>query len=103
MAISPELPDNTLTMAEKHTIPIDILSDATSEVLKAYRLWVAVSAEVKGLYLEKFGLNLTGAYRREGSGRNPGPSPAGGILSAGSLLRRFLFPNERPHLVLEVF
>jgi len=30
IAISPELPDNTLTMAEKHAIPIDILSDATS-------------------------------------------------------------------------
>jgi len=37
MAISPELPDNTLTMAEKHAIPIDILSDTTSEVLKKYR------------------------------------------------------------------
>jgi len=46
VAISPELPGNTLTMAEKHAIPIDIPSDATSEVLKAYRLWFAVPAEV---------------------------------------------------------
>ena len=44
MAISPELPDNTLTMAEKHSIPIDILSDTTSEVLKKYRLRTIPSA-----------------------------------------------------------
>jgi len=30
-------------------------SDATSEVLKKYRLWFAVPGEVKTLYLEKFG------------------------------------------------
>jgi len=47
----PERPDNTLTMAEKHAIPIDILSDTTSEVLKKYRLWFAVPSEVKALYL----------------------------------------------------
>ncbi len=58
IGISPERPDNTLTMAEKHAIPIDILSDSTSEVLRKYRLWHAVPAEVKALYLEKFGLNL---------------------------------------------
>src|SRR3989304_5274413 len=58
-------------MAEKHAIPIDILSDATSEVLKKYRLWFAVPAEVKALYLEKFGINLekyNGAGRAVGRG-----------------------------------
>ncbi|MGE5190461.1 MAG: peroxiredoxin family protein, partial [Gemmatimonadota bacterium] len=58
VGVSPELPDNTMTMAERHAIPIDILSDATSEVLKEYRLWFAVPAEVKALYLEKFGIDL---------------------------------------------
>ena len=72
IGISPELPDNTLTMAEKHAIPIDILSDATSEVLKEYRLWFAVPAEVKALYLEKFGLNLE-KYNGAGDGSFPSP------------------------------
>ena len=46
-------------MAEKHNIPIDVVSDATSEVLKKYRLWFAVPQEIKELYRDKFGINLS--------------------------------------------
>src|SRR4030067_623341 len=38
MAVSPGLPDNALTMAEKHAIPNDILTDTTSQGLKKNRL-----------------------------------------------------------------
>jgi peroxiredoxin len=84
VGISPELPDNTLTMAEKHAIPIDILSDATSEVLKTYRLWFEVPAEVKALYLEKFGINLE---RYNGAGRWELPVPATYILDKSGIVR----------------
>ncbi len=84
MAISPELPDNTLTMAEKHAIPIDILSDATSEVMKKYRLWFAVPAEVKALYLEKFGLDL---QKYNGAGRWELPVPATYVLDQDGIVR----------------
>jgi len=84
MAISPELPDNTLTMAEKHAIPIDILSDTTSEVMKKYRLWFAVPAEVKALYLEKFGLNLE---KYNGAGRWELPVPATYVLDREGIVR----------------
>ena len=84
VAISPELPDNTLTMAEKHAIPIDILSDATSEVLKKYRLWFAVPGEVKALYLEKFGLNLE---KYNGAGRWELPVPATYVLDQRGIVR----------------
>jgi peroxiredoxin len=84
VAISPELPDNTLTMAEKHAIPIDILSDATSEVLKKYRLWFAVPGEVKALYLEKFGLNLE---KYNGAGRWELPVPATYVLDQDGIVR----------------
>ena len=84
MAISPELPDHTLTMAEKHAIPIDILSDATSEVMKKYRLWFTVPAEVKALYLEKFGLNLE---KYNGAGRWELPVPANYVLDRGGIVR----------------
>ncbi len=83
VGISPELPDNTLTMAEKHAIPIDILSDATSEVMKKYRLWYAVPAEVKALYLEKFGLNLE-KYNGAGRWSFPSPRPTCSIGTASS-------------------
>jgi peroxiredoxin len=84
MAISPELPDNTLTMAEKHAIPIDVLSDATSEVIKKYRLWHAVPAEVKALYQEKFGLSLE---KYNGEGRWELPVPATYVLDRGGIVR----------------
>jgi peroxiredoxin len=84
MAVSPELPDNTLTMAEKHAIPIDILSDTTSEVLKKYRLWFEVSAEVKALYLEKFGINLE---KYNGAGRWELPVPATYVIDRNGIVR----------------
>ena len=84
VAISPELPDNTLTMAEKHAISIDILSDVTSEVLKKYRLWFAVPGEVKTLYLEKFGLNLE---KYNGAGRWELPVPATYVLDQDGIVR----------------
>jgi len=84
MAISPELPDNTLTMAEKHAIPIDVLSDATSEVLKKYRLWFEVPAEVKSLYLEKFGVNLE---KYNGAGRWELPVPATYVIDRNGTIR----------------
>ncbi len=84
MAISPELPDNTLSMAEKHAIPIDILSDATSKVIKMYRLWFAVPADVKALYQEKFGLNLE---KYNGAGRWELPVPATYVLDKDGIVR----------------
>jgi peroxiredoxin len=83
VGISPELPDNTLTMAEKHAIPIDILSDATSEVLKTYRLWFAVPAEVKALYQEKFGIHLE---KYNGAGRWELPVPATYVLDKNGVV-----------------
>jgi len=84
VGVSPELPDNTLTMAEKHAIPIDILSDATSEVMKKYRLWFAVPAEVKTLYMEKFGMNLE---KYNGAGRWELPVPATYVLDREGIVR----------------
>ena len=84
VAISPERPDNTLTMAEKHAIPIDILSDGTSEVMKKYRLWYAVPAEVKALYLEKFGVNLE---KYNGAGRWELPVPATYVVDRDGIVR----------------
>jgi hypothetical protein len=34
------------TIPERHPIPIDILSDATGDVLKKYRLWFSEPAEI---------------------------------------------------------
>ena len=84
IAVSPQLPDHTLSMAEKHSIPIDILSDGTSEVLKQYRLWFAVPGEVKELYREKFGIDLE---RYNGAGRWELPVPATYVIDRGGTVR----------------
>ncbi|HBO68856.1 MAG TPA: hypothetical protein DD658_01375 [Deltaproteobacteria bacterium] len=84
IAISPELPDHTLTMAEKHKIPIDVVSDGTGEVLKKYRLWFAVSAEIKELYRDKFGIQLD---KYNGEGRWELPVPATYVLDGQGIVR----------------
>ena len=84
IAVSPELPDFTLTMAEKHNIPIDVVSDATSEVLRKYRLWFTVPQEIKELYREKFGINLD---KHNGEGRWELPVPATYVLDGQGVVR----------------
>ena len=84
IAVSPELPDFTLTMAEKHNIPIDVVSDATSEVLKKYRLWFAVPQEIKELYRDTLGINLD---KHNGEGRWELPVPATYVLDGQGVVR----------------
>ncbi len=71
-------------MSEKHAIPIDVLSDATSGVLKKYRLWFAVPQEIKELYRDRFGIDL-GKYN--GEGRWELPVPATYVLDAKGVVR----------------
>jgi len=71
-------------MAEKHNIPIDVVSDATSEVLKKYRLWFSVPQEIKELYRDKFGINLD---KHNGEGRWELPVPATYVLDRQGVVR----------------
>jgi len=73
-----------MTMAERHAIPIDILSDAASEVLKKYRLWFEVPAEVKALYRDRFGIDLE---KYNGEGRWELPVPATYVVGQDGTVR----------------
>jgi peroxiredoxin len=84
IAVSPELPDNTLTMAEKHAIPIDVLSDAEGDVIRKYRLRFTVPEEVKLLYRDRFGIDLE---RYNGEGRWELPVPATYVLDSRGVVR----------------
>ena len=84
IAVSPELPDHTMSMAEKHAIPIDVLSDTTGEVLRKYRLWFAVPVEIKELYRDKLGIDLE---KYNGEGRWELPVPATYVLDGGGVVR----------------
>jgi peroxiredoxin len=50
IALTPELPDNSMTTKEKNELTFDVLSDIDSKVAKAYGLVFKVSDEVNSFY-----------------------------------------------------
>jgi peroxiredoxin len=49
MAISPQSPDHSLSMTEKHDLAFDVLSDAEQDVIRSYRLHYRVPADIEDL------------------------------------------------------
>ena len=60
IAISPMLPDGTLSMVEKHELTFDVLSDQGNDVAVQYGLVFRLDDELLKLY-DKFGIDVAGA------------------------------------------
>ena len=60
IAISPMLPDGTLSMAEKHELSFDVLSDRGNKVARQYGLVFRLDDQLLQVY-DKFGLDVAGA------------------------------------------
>ena len=60
IAISPMLPDGTLSMTEKNELTFDVLSDQGNKVARQYGLVFRLDDELLKLY-DKFGLDVAGA------------------------------------------
>ena len=60
IAISPMQPDGTLSMAEKHELTFDVLSDQGNGVAVQYGIVFRLDDELIKLY-DKFGLDVAGA------------------------------------------
>jgi peroxiredoxin len=60
IAISPMLPDGSLTMAEKHQLSFDVLSDRGNRVAVEYGIVFRLDDELLKLY-DKFGIDVAGA------------------------------------------
>ncbi len=82
--MTPEGPDHTMTLAERHAIPIDICTDGTGEVMRRYRLRHPVDGSLRELYLERFGLDLA---RYNGEGRWELPVPATYVVDRDGTVR----------------
>ena len=54
IAISPQAPDRSLSLAEKLALEFDVLSDVDQAVGRAYRVHFTVPADMKDLYLDTF-------------------------------------------------
>ena len=58
VAVSPQLPDNSLTMAEKNALEFEVLSDADNAVAREYGIVWRYSEELRQVYLDVFKLVL---------------------------------------------
>ena len=57
IAITPELPDNSLTTREKNELEFEVLSDIGNQVAKKYGIVFKLNDEVAGMYNKAFALN----------------------------------------------
>jgi len=57
LALSPELPDNSISTAEKHNLAYEVLSDVGNKTAHEYGIVFKLTDEVAGMYNQSFGLN----------------------------------------------
>jgi peroxiredoxin len=57
-AISPQTPEYSISMAEKHQLGFEILSDVGNQVARQYGLVFSLGQPLRQLYIEKFGVDL---------------------------------------------
>ena len=58
VAISPQTPDHSLTLAEKHNLGFELLSDVGNRVARQYGLVFSLPEPLRQLYIKKFGVDL---------------------------------------------
>jgi peroxiredoxin len=92
IAISPELPDHSLTTAEKNDLAYPVLSDVNGELADALGIRFELSDNVRPYY-EKAGHNLP---ERNGSGTWALPIPATFVIAkGGEVIATFIDPDYR--------
>lgn len=57
IALTPELPDRSLSTAEKHALGFDVLSDVGNRVARTYGIVFKLTPDVAALYQEAFDLH----------------------------------------------
>ena len=58
VAISPQTPEYSLSMAEKHHLGFEELSDAGNHIARQYGLVFSLAEPLRDLYRQKFGVDL---------------------------------------------
>lgn len=83
LAVSPQTPDNSLTMAEKHGLEFPVLSDEGGEVIGAYGLKYDIEGQSRAL-LETAGIDVA---RFNGEGGWILPAPAVFVIDRKGIIR----------------
>ncbi|MGX1541488.1 peroxiredoxin-like family protein [Streptomyces adustus] len=83
VAVSPQIPDESLTLTEKHGLVFDVLSDLGSDTAKQYGLAFDLSDELAAVY-DKLGFDLQRV--NDGHPRTL-PLPATYVIDRGGVIR----------------
>lgn len=59
VAVTPQRPNNALSITEKHQLAFPVLSDEGQDVIRAYKLHYDLPPALKDLYGDAWGLDLT--------------------------------------------
>mgnify|MGYP000210769356 CR=1 FL=1 len=95
VGISPELPDNSISTAEKHALEFDVLSDVGNIVARDYGIVMDVPASMRPLYLQ-WGLDVPSA---NGDDTWELPIPATYVIdSDGTIVFAFVNKNYTERL-----
>jgi peroxiredoxin len=83
IAVSPQVPDESLSLIDKHQLAFDVLSDLGSEVAKHYGIAFDLPEELAALY-EQFGFDL---IRVNGGHPRTLPLPASYVIDRAGVIR----------------
>ncbi|MER6288543.1 peroxiredoxin-like family protein [Streptomyces sviceus] len=83
VAVSPQIPDESLTLTEKHSLAFEILSDVGSHTAKQYGLAFDLPDDLAGVY-DKLGFDL---QRVNGGHARTLPMPATYIIDQREIIR----------------
>lgn len=82
VAVSPQLPDQSLTMAEKNSLEFEVLSDIGNRVARDFGLVFTLPEELRPVYAQ-FGINLLAA---NGDNSFELPVPASYVIDRDSTI-----------------
>lgn len=84
IAISPQAPDRSLSLTQKHALEFDVLSDVDQAVARAYKVHFTVPADMKDLYLDTFHNDLA---KQTADGTWDLPVPATFVIDGLAIVR----------------
>ena len=82
LALTPELPDNSLSTSEKHNLQFTVLSDLANKIGKEYGVVFELTKEVASIYDEAFGLN-----KKNGDDSNELPLAATYVIDKNGIIQ----------------
>ena len=96
IAISPQSPDHSLSVAEKNELNFDVLSDVHQEAIRAFRVQFTVPADLQDLHRNVFHNDLS---TRTADGSWDLPVPATFVIDRGGIIRaRYVSADYRTRM-----